>query len=413
MLTREEAKKKISRIIEDPNIKPVKTGQTLPIMVGKTFDVWQIPIDYLVPNIFNDRITWKIREFESENGKSLNIESEQDVETIFGFIENETPKDNEKTKKDLAIHGQQVDGVITNDGIIVDGNRRATLLRALFKGDATKYHHSVEDYRYFNAIVLPDDVDSKEIMALETMLQIGVDKKVEYNRICLYIKVDNLLKAGYNYTQIKEYMGLKTENDVEAMKSIYDLMVEYLEAIGKKNYFTLLDGLEDQFIHTKSVFTKLDNGTYDAEWEYTKSDVVEFKQVCYDYMRAKFEGKKYRETLVGRPNKSNGVFIKKDVWEKFLEHHNNIIDSNNLENESDWINLGKGNNALDQNLNDAVNRLKDELIDKDVSKLVHEIEIKADKLESNLKDLEDINESDLNKIKDLAKRFHKIASEYI
>lgn len=410
MITRAEAKAKISEIITTQ--KPIKTGQTLPIRKGMTFDVYKIPLAYLVPNILNDRITWKIREFEAENGRTLSIESDDDVSYLYSLILIEHPADNERTKADLAKNGQQVDGVITNEGIIIDGNRRATLLRALFNGEADKYGQSVEDFRYFNAIVLPGDIDGKEIMALETMLQIGADKPVEYNRICLYIKVDNLLNAGYTYPQIKQYMGLKSDKDVEDMESIFKLMLEYLEAIGKQNHFTLLDGLEDQFINTKTVFKRLDNGTYSAEWEYTPDDVVEFKTVCYDYMRAKFEGKKYREVLVGRPNKSNGVFIEKSVWEDFLAHHNAILDKNNPISEADWQLLGKKGGQLEQNLNNASQKLVTVLNDKNISKLIREVQVKVDRIEELLSKMDGVSAEDIESLKELSKTIYKITARY-
>lgn len=393
MITRAEAKAKIAQI--QATQAPIKTGITLPIRKGDTFKVWRIPLSLLIPNVFNDRITWKIREYEAENDRALNMESDDDVELLYSMIMQEHPVDNEKTKADLAKNGQQVDGVITNDGRIVDGNRRATLLRALFNGEADKYGQNVEDFRYFNAIILPEDVDAKEIMALETMLQIGVDKKVDYNRICLYIKVDNLIKAGYTYAQIKQYMGLKSENDVENMANIFKLMEEYLVAIGKPNRFTLLDGLEDQFINTRTVFKKLDNGTYDANWEYTPSDVASFKMVCYDYMRSKFEGKKYRDVLVGKPNKTNGVFIEKSVWDEFLEHHDSIVEANDPESEDDWKYLGRRGGKLDQNLNNAVQKLDSVLKDKDITKLIREINVKVDRLEELVANADEVSADDI------------------
>ena len=410
MITRAEAKAKIAQI--QATQTPIKTGITLPIRKGDTFKVWRIPLALLIPNVFNDRITWKIREYEAENDRVLDMESDDDIELLYSMIMQEHPADNEKTKADLAKNGQQVDGVITNDGRIVDGNRRATLLRALFNGEADKYGQNVEDFRYFNAIVLPEDVDAKEIMALETMLQIGVDKKVDYNRICLYIKVDNLIKAGYTYAQIKQYMGLKSENDVENMANIFKLMEEYLVAIGKPNRFTLLDGLEDQFINTRTVFKKLDNGTYDANWEYTPSDVASFKMVCYDYMRSKFEGKKYRDVLVGKPNKTNGVFIEKSVWDEFLEHHDGIVDANNPESEDDWKYLGKRGGKLDQNLNNAVQKLDSVLKDKDITKLIREISVKVDRLEELVENAEEMSADDIESMKALSKSLYKISSKF-
>ena len=410
MITRAEAKAKIAQI--QATQTPIKTGITLPIRKGDTFKVWRIPLALLIPNVFNDRITWKIREYEAENDRVLDMESDDDIELLYSMIMQEHPADNEKTKADLAKNGQQVDGVITNDGRIVDGNRRATLLRALFNGEADKYGQNVEDFRYFNAIVLPEDVDAKEIMALETMLQIGVDKKVDYNRICLYIKVDNLIKAGYTYAQIKQYMGLKSENDVENMANIFKLMEEYLVAIGKPNRFTLLDGLEDQFINTRTVFKKLDNCTYDANWEYTPSDVASFKMVCYDYMRSKFEGKKYRDVLVGKPNKTNGVFIEKSVWDEFLEHHDSIVDANDPESEDDWKYLGKRGGKLDQNLNNAVQKLDSVLKDKDITKLIREINVKVDRLEELVANADEVSADDIESMKALSKSLYKIYSKF-
>lgn len=410
MITRLEAKKKIAEITVSKNA--IKTGLTLPIRKGEKFEAFRIPIDYLVPNILNDRITWKIREYEAENSRTLDIESDDDVAYLYSLILAEHPADNERTKADLAKNGQQVDGVITNEGIIIDGNRRATLLRSLFNGEADKYGQNIEDFRYFNAIVLPGDIDGKEIMALETMLQIGVDKKVDYNRICIYIKVENLLKAGYTYPQIKQYMGLKSDKDVEEMESIFKLMLEYLDSIEKPNHFTLLDGLEDQFINTKAIFKRLDNRTYNAEWDYTPDDIVDFKMVCYDYMRAKFEGKKYRETLVGRPNKSDGVFIEKKVWEKFLTNHNNIIEANIPSSEADWQYLGKKRGQLEQNLNNASQELSSVLNDKNVAKLIKEVQQKVDRLDELLEIMDEVSINDIEDLRDLSKAIYKIASKF-
>ena len=411
MISRAEAKKRISDIVSNKN-NVVKTGITLPIKRGQKFDVYRIPLELLVPNVMNDRITWKIREYEADNNRKISIESDVDVDYLYNTILGEHENENKKTLEDLARNGQQVDGVITNDGIIIDGNRRATLLRVLFNGEASKYKKSVEDFRYFNAIVLPDDIDQKEIMALETMIQIGTDEKVGYNRICLYIKVDNLLSAGYTHAQIAEYMRLKNLSDVGSMKDTYDLMVKYLEAIGKPNHFTLLDGLEDQFLNTKNIFKKMDNGTYDARWDYTPADVAEFKTVCFDYMRAKFEGKKYRDTLVGKPNKTNGVFIEKRVWDKFLQNHNNILDANDPESEDDWKLLGKKGGKLDQNLNCAVKNLASVLNDKDVAKLIADLKIKVDRIDELLEGMDEVNEEDINELKELSKAIYKITARY-
>ncbi len=407
-ITRAEAKQKIEAILREQ--QPVKTGQTLPIRSGMTFNVYLIPVEYLAPNVLNDRIAWKIREFEAEKGRRLSPNNQEDVEFVYQLIENETPKENEKTLKDLAEKGQQVDGIITKDGIIIDGNRRATLLRKLFKGAATRFNKNLEDFRFFKAIVLSEDIDEKEIMALETRIQIGEDKKLDYNPICLYIKVDNLSAAEYNDQQIANYMNI-SESEVKERREIFRLMNEYLEAIGKPNHYTLLEGLEDQFINTKTVFKRMDNGTYAAyDWEYTDEDVANFKQVCYDYLRSKFEGKKYRDVLIGKPNKTNGVFIKKSVWDEFLANHERIVESNDPQNEKDWEALGKKQFAA--NLKNASDKLDDVLNEKNVTSLVNTILCKVKSLTECLEGDGELSEEDYKNLKEANSDLWQILKDY-
>ena len=407
-ITRAEAKQKIEAILREQ--QPVKTGQTLPIRSGMTFNVYLIPVEYLAPNVLNDRIAWKIREFEAEKGRKLSPNSQEDVEFVYQLIENESPKENEKTLKDLAEKGQQVDGIITKDGIIIDGNRRATLLRKLFKGAANRFNKNLEDFRFFKAIVLSEDIDEKEIMALETRIQIGEDKKLDYNPICLYIKVDNLSAVEYNDQQIANYMNI-SESEVKERREIFRLMNEYLEAIGKPNHYTLLEGLEDQFINTKTVFKRMDNGTYAAyDWEYTDEDVANFKQVCYDYLRAKFEGKKYRDVLIGKPNKTNGVFIKKSVWDEFLANHERIVESNDPQNEKDWEALGKKQFAA--NLKNASDKLDDVLNEKNVTSLVNTILGKVKSLTECLEGDGELSEEDYKNLKEANSDLWQILKDY-
>lgn len=406
--TREEARTKIEAILREQT--PIKTGQTLPIRGNTRFNVYLIPVEYLAPNVLNDRIAWKIREFEAAKGRKLSPDSPEDVEYVYELLEKESPKENEKTLRDLAEKGQQVDGIITKNGIIIDGNRRATLLRKLFKGAASRFNKNLEDFRFFKAIILSEDIDDKEIMALETRIQIGEDKKLDYNPICLYIKVDNLSAAEYNDQQIANYMNI-SESEVKERREIFRLMNEYLEAIGKPNHYTLLEGLEDQFINTKTVFKRMDNGTYAAyDWEYTDEDVANFKQVCYDYLRAKFEGKKYRDVLLGKPNKTNGVFIKKSVWDEFLSIHERIVESNNPQNEKDWEALGKKQFA--ENLKNASDKLDDVLNEKNVTALVNTILGKVKSLTECLEDDGELSEEDYKNLKEANSALWQILRDY-
>ena len=406
MLTRKEAKEKIAEYIN--NNEPIKTGEKLPIRLGETFDVYRIPIEYLVPNVLNARIAWKIREFEAENGRKLSVENETDVDYVFKLIEEEHVNENDRTIRDLAQKGQQQHGVITNDGIIIDGNRRATLIRLLFNGRAAEFNQNVENFRYFETIVLSEDVSPQEIMALETSLQIGEDVKVKYNPINIYIKIDNLIREGhYNTSQIAQYMG-ESEAKIKEKISIFELMNVYLDTIGKPEHFTLLEGLEDQFIKTNAVFKKLDNKTYPADWNYDEMDINNFKEVAFNYIRNKYEGKEYRTILLGGANKADGVFSNEQVWKSFYKKHEEIINNACPKNESDWKLLTE---PFEENLNIAYRKLTPTLEDKNISSTIETILSKINGLQELLLGRKKIEKEDMDNLVLIEQKIQDIKDE--
>jgi len=406
MLSREEAKIRIEEHLE--NQEPIRTGQKLPIRLGQTFNVYKIPLKYLAPNLLNDRIAWKIREFEAENNRKLSYDNEEDINLVYKLLEDEHKYENEKTLKDLAIKKQQVYGIITNEGIIIDGNRRATLLRKLFNGEANRFNQSLEEFRDFEAIVLKEDISPEEIMALETSIQIGEDIKVSYNPINIYIKIDNLIKAGYNTERISGYMGIP-EDDIKERIERFKLMNEYLKSIGKPDHFTLLDGLEDHFIRANKVFKRMDNKSYRVDWDYKDSDVANFKELAFDYMRAKYEGKEFRDTLLGGSNKGDGVFLDEDIWKNFYNKHMEIIDGATLEKEEDWKLLQSQLKGNLRNCNRQLDNMKD---DKSISSIISAITTKVGRIESLLKEKNEIDSKSIKELKELESRIYKIRKEF-
>ena len=413
MITRIEAKKLIFKYIQTN--EPVQTGASLgTIRPGKKYDVYNIPLAYLVPNVLNDRIAMRIREYESEIGRKLSFDIEEDIEYVYKTIFDENKKENEHTLRDLALKGQEENAVITCDGIVVSGNRRLTLLRKLYNGEVNNLNRPTDEFGFLKCIVLDESFTTKEVQALETITQMGKDKQVDYNRINLYIKVDNLANAGYNYNKIKEYMGLKNEKEASQMHELYKFMCQYLENIGKLNHFSLLDGLEDQMIKTYTFFKHLDNKAYDANWDYTENDVADFKMVCYDYLRAHYEGKEYRDVLLGKVNKNkgDGVFTDQSVWKKFLERHNNIIDSHveRLITEDDWKNLGS--NQFASNLASASKSLYDIHQNKSAKDLIDVIDQKVNMLETIVLNLNELDSTDLDTLKNINKRIYNLCKDF-
>ena len=64
----------------------------------KVFNVYQIPLKYLVYNPYNGRIGTKVKTFEV-NSRKLNPENEEDIKIIEEFLWDSKPDRNKKTLK--------------------------------------------------------------------------------------------------------------------------------------------------------------------------------------------------------------------------------------------------------------------------------------------------------------------------
>ena len=151
--------------------------------------VWRIPLDYLVYNKYNGRIGSDVLSYEKQKGE-LNAELDSDREIIEKFLFESKADRNKITMDSLLKIGQQRYGIVTSDGIIVDGNRRAMLLNKLYhEHEKLGYSYAqVEKCKYVLAIILPDDAEERDIQQLETIYQMGEDDKLDYNPIEKYLK---------------------------------------------------------------------------------------------------------------------------------------------------------------------------------------------------------------------------------
>jgi hypothetical protein len=311
---------KIQEIIERDKENPFGK-QEIPWEDGlKTMNVYKIPTAYLIYNKYNGRILSRTQSLENQNQK-IDAETNEGMALIEQLLWDSKPDRNKKTLKSISDFGQEKVGIITKDGIIIDGNRRAMLLKKSGK------------YDYFKAVVL--DVTSEEnpieIEKLETSYQMGEDEKLGYNAVEKYLKskglyyrlankkfnADNIDKAAIK--KIADWMGEKDSIVVEYL-TIMETMDDYLDYLEYNGIYTQLDGREDQFIKlTKWLNTFYGKESPKAFDGYKDDDVDDLKAISYDYIRIQYDGKKFRYIADGL--KPNHFFGNKNIWEDFCDFH--------------------------------------------------------------------------------------------
>lgn len=89
-------------------------------------------------------------------------------------------------KADLAERGQQEHAVITAEGVLINGNRRAAALRSLLRDDNDL------NARYIRCLVLPADATPTELILLETELQVAKDFKQDYSWVNQALLIEEL-----------------------------------------------------------------------------------------------------------------------------------------------------------------------------------------------------------------------------
>lgn len=290
--------------------------------------VYKIKLQNLVYNKYNGRILTRTKSLEAQ-GKNIDVETPEGKALIEKLLWDSKEERNKTTLDDLNKFGQKRFGIVTRDGIIIDGNRRAMLL------------NKSDKYDYFKAIVLPVTLeqDPLEIEKLETSYQMGEDEKLGYNPIEKYLKAQNLHDKGVSIRDIASWMN-ESVSEVEKYIRTMKIMDEYLETFGYDKMYTRLDNREDAFLSVEKWTNNLYDETSARGFDgYGDGDVDDLKTIAFDYIRtvyeksssSKLDWKSLRVLADG--NKGSHLFGNKEIWKDFSEKHFKAIDPIRLEED--------------------------------------------------------------------------------
>lgn len=125
--------------------------------------------------------------------------------------------------------------ICSDDGVVVNGNRRLCAWRELYYSDKSKYKH----FQTVRVAVLPNH-DPQGMYDLEVSLQIHSDMKAEY--IWHSIAADSKEKAdqGIDIQIIATKQG-KNAEEIRTYIECYDYAAQYLESIGHPDEWSLVD----------------------------------------------------------------------------------------------------------------------------------------------------------------------------
>lgn len=344
------------------------------------FKVYRVPIDLLYFNDENGRIATFMSQYENDNpGHDIKELPLDDYNELIGnyIKKSNTAETFEKTLNDISRKGQLEAGVILDDGRVIDGNRRFTCLRELYKMT------SDSKYYYFECVILKspkNENDRKELRTLELNIQFGEDEKVTYSAIDRLVSIYNDLlgpKKIYNKDEYERKFNFK-KSELNKLIEKTKIMIDYLEFIDKRMMFYIardykIDGPIQELVTIK---TKLNQ----AEWDEIKPAFYYWFDKNGDITR------KVRETV---------KLYNNDV-EKFNEHLNNVIEKE----ENRKLNELKIKYKNQYSINTTTTLEEDRNDDYQIQEKFSELSFMANTQKVRNKPLESVNLA-FNKLKDI------------
>lgn len=203
-------------------------------------------------NVKNGRLASEIREWEKDNGEELNSANHEHAKIIKKLLlEMDTAKTNE-LKIDILEFEQMEPGVITHDGVIINGNRRMAVIQDLNE------EHPGGKWEYLEAIILPSNINQKDLWKIEAGLQLSKDKVAPYSPVNELLKIKEGIEAGLTPKQIAAVLYGRTEDEIKESIQRLKIIDDFLSFFSQQGNYPLINqyGLTEYFINIQKSVIK-------------------------------------------------------------------------------------------------------------------------------------------------------------
>jgi len=231
------------------------------ILQGKNIDlpVFRLPINYLFYNIRNGRFKAEYIELIKREGRELKTEEKTDALKIQKLLINLDTKQSSILLDDLKKYGQREPGIITNDGYVINGNRRKAVLQTLFD-------NGEDEYGFLQVARLPPHVSPQDLWKIEAGIQLSRKVQLDYGPINTLLKIKEGIDTGLSPQQIAKslYGGFTADEILENIEQL-KLINKYTKFIGEEGNFKLAEGVNEHFIDLRSIISKAKKSGFSPE----------------------------------------------------------------------------------------------------------------------------------------------------
>jgi len=269
------------------------------------YPIYRFKLDDLAFNKANGRYKAEVIEKEAELGRILDQFNKADSAILKELLLSIRTDENEKIKEDLRKNTQISPGIITVDGVVINGNRRKALLEELC-------HETHDDkYNYLDVHVLPSDINKSELWLIEAGIQLSAPQQLDYSPINHLLKLSEGLNSGLTIPEMASRIYGVTEEQIDNDIRRLALIDEYLKFfLGKDGKYYLVSNLNEHFIDLINIldWANKPRGPVRRDWTPTKDDINELKLVGFYYIRMRMPHLRIRDL--------RDIFATSDAWEE-------------------------------------------------------------------------------------------------
>jgi hypothetical protein len=158
---------------------------------------------------------------------------------------------------DIKKKGQLELGIITQDGFLIDGNRRMAVINKLFE------ENQESKYEYIDVAKLEQPIQDRDMWAMEAGIQLGLDPKVRYGPLNELLKLDEGIKVGYTELQIAQLLyGDISPEEIKKKIERLKLIKQFLKSFyNDEDNIELAEGKHEHFIELQNIIDLIKDKT--------------------------------------------------------------------------------------------------------------------------------------------------------
>ena len=354
---------------------------------------YRLPRELIFYNKDNGRIAAEYAKLKRKNGgRDLDTTKKDDADKIQKLLltTNSEGKDSTDTVNtyDSLQKGQLELGIITQDGFLIDGNRRMAIISKLSK-DLQE-----PKYDFIDVARLDRNISDSDMWAIEAGISLGMDQKVRYGPINELLKLDSGIKKGYTPEKIAKMLYGGDATVIETKLKKLELMKEYLRDYydGDDEDYTPLEQRDTHFEEFQVIDQLADDKVDDIE------ELQSIRKVAFRLIREQLNHRRLRDfsTAIRRQMPLDKVVEAADKMEPFVEKADG--DKSRTSTEIRWMDFedqvkaGKNSENSIILLNTILSNLEAAISSKDPKLKTDDSKTKIEKIKSALQELSSLVE---------------------